>query len=115
MGGLHGDGDLQLVFNVGVGKPEAARASELLAGPLGNMTALRLDPGYMDSFFARYANVGGDMYHASWNDSQTLGWQGEANGLGVILSDLKRLCGECWAYSGAKGLPGCSAAVPFDP
>jgi len=67
----------------------------------------------MDAFFRRYMDVGGQRYRASWNASQTLGWRGEAGGVGVILDELHLRSGESWAIAGADLPAGCSAARQF--
>eukprot|EP00928_Gymnodinium_smaydae_P019024 TRINITY_DN17260_c1_g2_i1.p1 TRINITY_DN17260_c1_g2~~TRINITY_DN17260_c1_g2_i1.p1 ORF type:complete len:848 (-),score=127.81 TRINITY_DN17260_c1_g2_i1:37-2580(-) len=109
-------GDLRSTFGVTLGQEEAHWAEHFADEELYTFGHTRLQEALMDDFFSRYASVGGERYHAEWNRSQTLGWQGESDGLGTLLTPLHVQSAECWAFHGAPGPQGCPGRPQgFDP
>jgi len=69
----------------------------------------------LDEFFELYSHFNGSHYAAAWNKTQTLGWLGEAGGLGEIAAALEHLSSEVWAFPQGSASAHCPLAVDFSP
>lgn len=108
-----GNGDLRMVLNLSLGQHHAQAAAHLVR-TLQPISFMNLNTSFLDAATLTYEHSGGDLYFASWNASQTLGWQGEAHGLGVISQALRRLSLESWAFQGAPTPDECALAREFN-
>ncbi|CAE8599476.1 unnamed protein product, partial [Polarella glacialis] len=69
----------------------------------------------LNEFFMKYERYGGNTYHADWDSSQTLGWNGEATGLRFIEEALDAQASEMWAFRNADAPADCPLGMTFNP
>lgn len=109
---INSGGSLRLSVNFSIIRQ--AQRWQALNRTTQQFRAAALNTSSLKAFFGRYGSVGGGSFYAAWNSSQTLGWDGEPNGVNVIARKLQQLSGEHWAFHNANPPLGCAMAMPFD-